>query len=189
MPPTLSDFVPHQRILTNTVGTPNVLKMNGPLRSKQGCWTCRLRKKKCDERAPHCSTCESLSLPCYGFGPKPDWMDNGEAERAVMEGLKQAVRRTTKQKQKQQPVVRRTESRQQPPALIAMKPPSLSDFDTGNSNGNLHNESNANSHSEGPSSRAISQSSTPSDSSANHFHDSLFSPQGGTSSSEGGRPV
>ncbi|KAG0646244.1 Pestheic acid cluster transcriptional regulator 3 [Hyphodiscus hymeniophilus] len=48
--------------------------MNGTLKSKQGCWTCRLRRKKCDERPHTCSTCESLTIPCYGYGSKPDWV-------------------------------------------------------------------------------------------------------------------
>ena len=72
--------------------------MSGPLRSKQGCWTCRLRRKKCDEGRPQCSTCESLSITCYGFGPKPDWMDGGEKERAVAHGLKEIVKHTARRK-------------------------------------------------------------------------------------------
>ncbi|KAK9238080.1 fungal-specific transcription factor domain-containing protein [Lipomyces kononenkoae] len=70
--------------------------MGGPLRNKQGCWTCRLRKKKCDEGRPHCSTCESLSITCYGYGPKPDWMDHAEKERAVANSLKQIVKHTSR---------------------------------------------------------------------------------------------
>jgi C6 transcription factor Pro1 len=72
--------------------------MSGPLRTKQGCWTCRLRKKKCDERRPHCSTCEALSITCYGFGPKPDWMNNGEKKRAVANSLKEIVKHTSRRK-------------------------------------------------------------------------------------------
>ncbi|KAF2805448.1 uncharacterized protein BDZ99DRAFT_574386 [Mytilinidion resinicola] len=69
-----------------------------PLRGKQGCWTCRLRKKKCDEGRPHCSTCESLSITCYGYGPKPDWMDNGEKERAISKSIKDIVKYTSRRK-------------------------------------------------------------------------------------------
>jgi hypothetical protein len=72
--------------------------MSGPLRTKQGCWTCRLRKKKCDERRPHCSTCEALSITCYGFGPKPDWMNNGEKKRAVANSFKEIVKHTSRRK-------------------------------------------------------------------------------------------
>jgi C6 transcription factor Pro1 len=72
--------------------------MSGPLRSKQGCWTYRLRKKKCDESRPYCSTCHLLSITCYGFGPKPDWMNNAEQERAVADSLKEIVKDTWRRK-------------------------------------------------------------------------------------------
>jgi len=72
--------------------------MNGPLRNRQGCWTCRLRKKKCDEGRPQCLLCESLSITCYGYGPKPDWMDNGEKEKAIANELKEIVKHTSRRK-------------------------------------------------------------------------------------------
>jgi hypothetical protein len=72
--------------------------MSGPLRSKQGCWTCRLRKKKCDERRPLCSTCETLLITCYGFSAKPDWMNDSEKERAVANSLKEIVKHTSRRK-------------------------------------------------------------------------------------------
>jgi hypothetical protein len=72
--------------------------MSAALRSKQGCWTCRLRKKKCDERPDICSTCESLTITCYGYGNKPDWMDNGEKERAMATSIKQIVKHTSRRK-------------------------------------------------------------------------------------------
>jgi hypothetical protein len=72
--------------------------MAGPLRSKHGCWTCRLRKKKCDEGRPQCSTCESLAITCHGYGPKPDWMDGGESERTIANDLKETVKHTSRRK-------------------------------------------------------------------------------------------
>jgi hypothetical protein len=72
--------------------------MSAPLRNKRGCWTCRLRRKKCDEGHPYCSTCESRAITCYGFGPKPEWMDNGEKERAVANSLKETVKHTSRRK-------------------------------------------------------------------------------------------
>jgi hypothetical protein len=96
--------------------------MSKILRSKQGCWTCRLRKKKCDEGQPQCSTCESLSITCYGYGPKPLWMDDGERQRAVIEEFKQKIRSTTRQKQQQQPAGQRIEHQHQRPVTIAMRP-------------------------------------------------------------------
>ncbi|EPE27447.1 Zn2/Cys6 DNA-binding protein [Glarea lozoyensis ATCC 20868] len=72
--------------------------MTSVLRSKQGCWTCRLRKKKCDERRDICTTCESLTITCYGYGAKPDWMDGGEKERAMGNSIKQIVKHTSRRK-------------------------------------------------------------------------------------------
>lgn len=73
--------------------------MNNLLRSKSGCWTCRLRKKKCDERKPSpCSTCESLAITCYGYGTKPDWMDNGAREKEMANSIKQIVKHTSRRK-------------------------------------------------------------------------------------------
>jgi len=43
-------------------------------RSRTGCLTCRLRKRKCDERRPICHTCHSSELTCYGYSaPLPNW--------------------------------------------------------------------------------------------------------------------
>ncbi|KLO14147.1 hypothetical protein SCHPADRAFT_795031, partial [Schizopora paradoxa] len=42
-----------------------------------GCYTCRLRRKKCDEMSVDgsCLTCIRLRLQCLGFGPTwPEWM-------------------------------------------------------------------------------------------------------------------
>ncbi|KAL3426606.1 C6 transcription factor [Phlyctema vagabunda] len=72
--------------------------MNGPLRNKQGCWTCRLRKKKCDETHPQCSTCETLHITCYGYGPRPEWMDGGEKEKAIANNIKETVKRNSRRK-------------------------------------------------------------------------------------------
>ncbi|SPO07043.1 related to C6 zink-finger protein PRO1A [Cephalotrichum gorgonifer] len=72
--------------------------MHRSLRSRQGCWTCRLRKKKCDEARPQCETCRTLCIACHGYGPKPDWMDGGDAERKVAGDIKQTVKHTSRQR-------------------------------------------------------------------------------------------
>jgi hypothetical protein len=74
--------------------------MGRPLRSAKGCWTCRLRRKKCDERSPICSLCDSLMISCYGYGPKPDWMNGGEIEKEKLEGFKQIVKYTSRRRGK-----------------------------------------------------------------------------------------
>ncbi|KZV60745.1 hypothetical protein PENSPDRAFT_693999 [Peniophora sp. CONT] len=51
--------------------------------SRGGCWTCRLRRKKCDEQRSDddsCATCRRLKLKCLGWGARrPDWMRVGAA--------------------------------------------------------------------------------------------------------------
>ena len=55
--------------------------MSTAQRSKTGCWTCRLRRKKCNEGGPPCANCESRGVFCHGYGPKPPWKDRGEKEK------------------------------------------------------------------------------------------------------------
>ncbi|KAH7354617.1 fungal-specific transcription factor domain-containing protein [Rhexocercosporidium sp. MPI-PUGE-AT-0058] len=60
-------------------------------RSKGACWTCRLRRKKCDELSPICVACSSHALPCYGYS-KPDWADGGSMQKAKLEELRIIIR-------------------------------------------------------------------------------------------------
>lgn len=53
-------------------------------RTKTGCWTCRLRRKKCDENKPACSNCTSRNLECYGYDQKPVWMLGKENWQQVL---------------------------------------------------------------------------------------------------------
>lgn len=62
-------------------------------RSQKGCWTCKLRRKKCDENHPICESCGSLGITCDGYGPKPDWMDRGPLEREMARKVKMTVAR------------------------------------------------------------------------------------------------
>ncbi|CZR65504.1 uncharacterized protein PAC_15404 [Phialocephala subalpina] len=61
-------------------------------RSSTGCWTCRLRRKKCDETKPVCLRCSKLQLTCDGYAQRPFWMDGGYQEKMRAEQTKQAVR-------------------------------------------------------------------------------------------------
>jgi Fungal Zn(2)-Cys(6) binuclear cluster domain len=60
-------------------------------RNANGCWTCRLRKKKCDELHPTCLSCSSRSIPCYGYGAKPVWADGAELEAQMVRDIKRAA--------------------------------------------------------------------------------------------------
>lgn len=57
-------------------------------RSKQGCWTCRLRKKKCSEERDKCINCVKLGIPCDYSVEKPIYMSNTEAKQAKQLELK-----------------------------------------------------------------------------------------------------
>ncbi|KAG7451278.1 uncharacterized protein BT62DRAFT_942088 [Guyanagaster necrorhizus] len=53
-------------------------KAKGSVRAKSGCYTCRIRRKKCDEdrdEQGNCRSCVRLKLQCLGFGSKrPEWL-------------------------------------------------------------------------------------------------------------------
>lgn len=66
-------------------------------RKQSGCWTCRIRKKKCDEAYPSCSSCVVRGITCYGYGAKPEWMDGGEKQKEITEELKRVVKENIKQ--------------------------------------------------------------------------------------------
>lgn len=62
-------------------------------RSSDGCWTCRLRRKKCDETRPVCVACSGLELDCLYSDAKPDWMDGAERQKEKADWLKLEVKR------------------------------------------------------------------------------------------------
>ena len=64
----------------------------GPHHSSTGCWTCRLRRKKCDENRPLCDTCTTLHITCHYGHEKPVWMDGGVRQEAMAEQLKREVK-------------------------------------------------------------------------------------------------
>ncbi|KAI0326960.1 hypothetical protein GY45DRAFT_1309636 [Cubamyces sp. BRFM 1775] len=63
---------------------------------KGGCWTCRVRRKKCDEEREgnSCKTCLRLHIDCLGWGPKrPDWMRDKEKVAAYKADIKEKLSR------------------------------------------------------------------------------------------------
>jgi hypothetical protein len=54
-------------------------------RTRTGCYTCRLRKKKCDEQKPFCQTCRSREILCYGYDTKPEFMHGKGSWKEIME--------------------------------------------------------------------------------------------------------
>ncbi|OCL09490.1 hypothetical protein AOQ84DRAFT_20852 [Glonium stellatum] len=61
-------------------------------RSRTGCFTCRLRRKKCDEGKPSCRACKHLGLKCEY--KRPMWWSNNEQRRQQKEVIKNIIKRT-----------------------------------------------------------------------------------------------
>ncbi|RFU72429.1 hypothetical protein TARUN_9825 [Trichoderma arundinaceum] len=75
-----------------------MLPAKAPLRSrsKRGCWTCRIRHRKCDEGHPFCKECDNRHIRCHGYGPRPSWLDNEEDVRAELSMVKNAVKQNAR---------------------------------------------------------------------------------------------
>lgn len=57
-----------------------------------GCWTCRIRHRKCDSRTPTCKECSDRNVQCHGYGQKPEWMDGAAEEKKEKLRIKKAVK-------------------------------------------------------------------------------------------------
>ncbi|KAL4871359.1 hypothetical protein BDV12DRAFT_194424 [Aspergillus spectabilis] len=77
-------------------------------RSRDGCYTCRLRRKKCDETHPACDACVSLGAPCEYT--KPSWWASIQARHLQKDKIKRLVSQTkgTKRDLALQEYVKRT---------------------------------------------------------------------------------
>ncbi|KAK4145518.1 fungal-specific transcription factor domain-containing protein [Dichotomopilus funicola] len=60
-------------------------------RSRTGCYTCRLRRKKCDEGSPMCTACKHLGLVCEY--KRPMWWSNNDARRKQKDDIKNIIKR------------------------------------------------------------------------------------------------
>jgi hypothetical protein len=57
-----------------------------------GCFTCRLRRKKCEEGRPSCKACHDLGLRCAY--KRPMWWSDGEQRRLQKERIKDIIKQT-----------------------------------------------------------------------------------------------
>ncbi|CAI7582065.1 unnamed protein product [Penicillium glandicola] len=87
--------------LTNRMDTPSAeMPLNGQMdksgrlhkRSRSGCFTCRLRRKKCDEGHPACKACANLCIKCEY--KRPVWWSNAEQRRQQKERIKIKIKQT-----------------------------------------------------------------------------------------------
>lgn len=58
-----------------------------------GCWTCRLRRKKCDGGKPECRNCITLEIVCHCGSIKPAWLDGGTHQKEMTERIKAQIKR------------------------------------------------------------------------------------------------
>ncbi|KAF8638302.1 hypothetical protein AX17_002322 [Amanita inopinata Kibby_2008] len=69
-----------------------ITKAKGTARAKSGCYTCRIRRKKCDEQKSergNCKTCDRLRLECLGYGVKrPEWLRSSQAVSDIRDRIK-----------------------------------------------------------------------------------------------------
>lgn len=63
-----------------------------PNRSTKGCWTCRIRHRKCDESLPTCKECTDRHLHCHGYGPKPGWVEDPSTLHNELQRIKRNVK-------------------------------------------------------------------------------------------------
>ncbi|ODA79366.1 hypothetical protein RJ55_04959 [Drechmeria coniospora] len=95
----LSDYLSsHRQPPLGIWGKPNMsllrqLVSGSKIRSSEGCWTCRVRRKKCAENRPVCDTCRVLEITCYFQDEKPDWMDGGPKQREMGVRIKAQVKK------------------------------------------------------------------------------------------------
>lgn len=54
-------------------------------RTRDGCWTCKLRHQKCDGARPRCANCQHIGRECGGFEVRLQW-GNGVASRGRLAG-------------------------------------------------------------------------------------------------------
>ena len=73
-------------------------------KSSSACWTCKLRRKKCDGKSPICDACAALQITCYYDQAKPEWMDGASKQEAMAESLKLQVKENAHRRRRERSV-------------------------------------------------------------------------------------
>ncbi|MCJ1329100.1 hypothetical protein MMC10_005777 [Thelotrema lepadinum] len=79
---------------------PNGARHSKIPRSSNGCWTCKVRRKKCDEHHPVCDACATLYITCHYDQDKPEWMDGGARQEETAERLKHEVKEQARRRRR-----------------------------------------------------------------------------------------
>lgn len=130
------------------------------LHQPPSCWTCRVRRKKCDRTKPRCNACTVLEITCHYGDSRPEWMDGGEKQNDMAKRIKAEVRQGAEARRERQYIqvltlhedrMRLDESEQRPtpqqrPSLSSLGQTSNSDHDdkseSGHENGYHHSSNN-----------------------------------------------
>ncbi|KAJ5980252.1 hypothetical protein N7481_007550 [Penicillium waksmanii] len=89
-------------------------------RSRSGCFTCRLRRKKCDEGHPSCKACTNLSLKCEY--KRPMWWASAEQRRMQKERVKDIIKKTKS-------LERRDSKQEGSSGFASISPPLVAEYD------------------------------------------------------------
>lgn len=60
--------------------------------SSKTCWTCRIRKKRCDRKQPACGACRSLDITCHDGNSQPSWINNDRERDEFADQIKAQVK-------------------------------------------------------------------------------------------------
>ncbi|KAH7205758.1 fungal-specific transcription factor domain-containing protein [Fusarium oxysporum] len=74
--------------------------------TSQGCWSCRVRRKKCDRRRPVCGICDTLHITCHTGSRRPPWLDGGAQQARVAATLKEEVRQAAAHRRQRAHILR-----------------------------------------------------------------------------------
>ncbi|KAM0547523.1 hypothetical protein ACHAPJ_010396 [Fusarium lateritium] len=62
-------------------------------RGRRGCWTCRIRHRRCDESVPNCNECSTRHITCHGYDLQPpEWMSDDRLLQEELRRIKVAVK-------------------------------------------------------------------------------------------------
>jgi hypothetical protein len=64
-------------------------------RNPGGCWTCRLRRKKCNGTHPVCGECKNLCITYYCDAERPEWLNRGAKQKKVWRKVSKRVSSAT----------------------------------------------------------------------------------------------
>lgn len=64
-------------------------------RSRNGCWICRIKHLKCDERKPVCYNCVRFGIQCDYSPNRPDYVSDKELRRRKLDSITTKKRRCT----------------------------------------------------------------------------------------------